>query len=366
MLIYFIVFAISTLFAYLAYKTKSKNKKIIYGICAILIPSILAGLRVMGIGTDTLYYINAAFEFSKMSSSFQQLMKISDIEIIYNLVNYIVSRFTTNINCLYFVLQLIICGFAYLACYKNRKNCPTWLSYLVFLLLFYNRSLNMCRQTISIVISLLAIQYAIEKKPIKFYLLILLAMGFHRTAIICLPFYFLVSILKKKESIVYKIILFLMFLLIFIEYENIMRFIIVDMGILSNRYLYYVSSETNNLILIESIFKIAILMIILMFSKSLEKQNDTNHIYIYLLILDVLLYHLGIYANYAQRFSYYFGYYIIFMLPQIKNAISNKKIATVIGTIIIIGTICYSYAYYEVAGYDETVPYDSIIDIGAN
>lgn len=362
MWIYIIIFLISSFFSYLGYKEKNKKICIFFSMLAILLPSALAGLRARGVGTDTLYYIDASFRYAKTSTSFSQLMKICDIEILYNLVNYVVSRFTHNINWLYFVLQLLICGITYIACYKNKKICAPWFSYLLFMLLFFNRSLNMCRQTIAIVLILYSFTFATEKKPLKFFLTIIIAIGFHRTAIIFLPCYFLINIIRKKDKFIYKILIFLLFLTLFFGYTSIIKFII-EIGLISSRYLYYVSSEESNIILIELIFKLVILFLILIFNKNLKTENEYNHIFTYFMLLDILMYCTGIYANYAQRLSYYFGYYIIYLIPQFSNIFKNLKARKIITIFILLLTLVYSYLYYDVAGYDETTPYVSIFNL---
>ena len=126
-------------FADKKFKNGQKKLGITYSAVAILIPSLFAGLRMTGVGTDTLYYINAAFMYAKKSVSLSQLFRLSDIEPLYNVVNYVVSRFTSSINVVYFVLQFIIMLFAYLACYDNRKKISLPISYLLFMLLYYNR-----------------------------------------------------------------------------------------------------------------------------------------------------------------------------------------------------------------------------------
>lgn len=363
MIVYFLIFFIALLFTVLAndnFKNENKKLGILFSVLAILVPSILAGLRLKGVGTDTLYYFDAAFMYSQNSDSLLQLFKVSDIEPLYNVVNFIISRFTDNINAVYFVLQLIIMIFAYLTCYDNRKKISLPMSYLIFMLLYYNRSLNMCRQTIAIVIFLYAIKYIKEKKFFKYLLFILIAVGFHKTALFCLPIYLIIDLLNKKDAPLYRILIIISSLVLVIFYKYIMLFIINIFSFIPSRYVYYVSNANNNLILIELILKVVLLGIVLLFSNKMIEKNDDNKILIFLMILDIILYFIGIHAASAQRLSFYIGYLNIFALAQLKDIFTERS-KKMVSIIIIAILCCYSYLYYDVAQYDQTVPYYSIL-----
>lgn len=361
-MIYFVVFFISYFFAVTAKKSFEKNNKklgIFNSAMAILIPSLLAGFRMKGVGTDTLYYFDAAFMYARRATSFTQLLKISNIEPLYNLVNYIVSRFTDNINYVYFFLQLITMIFIYLACFDNKEKVSFPESYLVFMLLFFNRSLNMCRQTIAIVIILYAMKYVKEKNIFKYIIFIFIASGFHNTALLFLSIYIIAVLIEKKDSFIYKLFIILLFLLIFALYKPLIIFIVNTFNFISNRYLYYVMAK-KNIILIELIFKIILLGTILLFYDKLIKYNEDNKLFLFLMIIDFILYLLGFYAGYAQRISYYLGYLIILIIPQFKSLFQKQYQNLIL--ILIIGILSiYSFVYYDIKQYDETVPYKSVL-----
>lgn len=66
---YVLIFGVSAGFIYCSEKTQSKLLKRILIILALLIPSILAGLRDYSIGNDVLLYGNKWFERSCMYNS---------------------------------------------------------------------------------------------------------------------------------------------------------------------------------------------------------------------------------------------------------------------------------------------------------
>lgn len=363
-MIYLLVFLISTYFIYLGEKNYKKNNKktaVVFCLIAILLPSLLAGLRIEGIGTDTLYYVKANFKVAVASKSFQQFNNAYELELFYNLLVYFVSRFTNNIHVLYFLIQTIIMFFVYRACYNERKNVPMWLSFLLFLLLYYNRSLNMVRQSIALAIILYAYKYIKEKKLLKYIIFVIIASFFHKTALLSLIIYFMVALIKGKEKFLYKIFILLISILFLIGYQEIM-FFLIGLEIIPNKYLFYVTGSQSTILLIELIRKIIFLGIFTLFGKALYKINEENHILKYFMNLDIVLYLVGIYANYAQRISYYLGYFDIFLIAQLPNCCKKGVSKQIIYALIVIFFVSYWLMYYVILGYDSTFPYISILN----
>ena len=360
-MIYIIIFIISMYFAFLSdknFKIERKRRGILYGIMAIMIPTLLASFRIEGVGTDTMYYVKNNFICAVSSSTFNEFNNLYTLEFLYNLMVFIVSRFTSNIHFLYFAIQLFICGFVYLACYDERKVTPIWSSYGLFLFLYYNRSLNMVRQSIALAIILYAFKYVKNKKMLKYFMLVFIAYLFHKTAIIALVIYPLTRLINNKKSFIFKLTIFVCSIIFIFGYREIMLFLIEN-HIVPKKYLFYVIGSESTILLIELVKKGLFLIIIFLFSKNLKQKYSFNSVYIYYMILDFLLYLVGFYANYAQRVSYYFGYFDIFLLSQIPLCIKdnlNKKLITII---LVIFFIIYFILYYIILGYDSTYPYIS-------
>lgn len=366
MVIYLIIFFISAISSWIGERfLKSKKKKnfFLFSFIAILLPSALAGYRALGVGTDTKVYIEPLFKLAFNYNSFIEFYNSIYFEPLYMAITYLVSKFTTDVNVLYFILQFIIMIFSYLACFNLKKENYT-MPYLMFLLLYYNKSLNMCRQTIAIVIILFATKYMIENKPIKYFLWIVIAYGFHKTALIGLPLYFVYYMIniRKNERIINKVFILSAVVFVLLIYRNLMMFLVSN-NFLDARYLYYVKESNSNVIIEEIILRIIILFISLIFYKRITKINELNETIIYFLILDIFIYFVGFYANYAQRIAYYFGYYNIFIIPELYKMFKSRKDKTVIYFLILITISAYSFYYYGIRKYDETVPYVSIMKL---
>lgn len=157
----------------------------------ILILAILAALRDTSIGSDVEYYVVPYFKQAVNSSEFFRYM--ADIggnktDIGYNLLNFIISRFTDNIGWLFFFVELIILCFVFAGCWQFRFMAAPWLSMLCYYLVFYNMTLSTLRQCCACAISFYAIAYAIrynfqKDAVVRAGIYIVLAMTFHKTAL---------------------------------------------------------------------------------------------------------------------------------------------------------------------------------------
>lgn len=371
MIIYFLIFIISTIFSILASKCFKSNRKkegILLSFISILIPSILAGLRSSDVGTDTARYVNETFYVANTGSSLMDAInKMSNInvELPYKVLNYIVSMFTDNVNWIYFILSLITLFFVYRACYDNKSESGNYtLAYFAFLLLFFNRSLNLCRQSVAIAITIYSFKHIINKEFIKCFFLCIIACCFHSTAIVLLFLYFLINFFngeagsKKKKLVLFASIIFVA------EYQNIFLFIINDLKLLDKRYLFYVMDYANlgtNVIIIELLFIFIANVLFYLYKSKLSKIDKKYKYYSFLLILCFIIYLIGFYANYAFRISYYFYPFIIFMISDFIEIFINQK-QKILSLIIVLSILfSYSYLYYDYNKFDQTVPYKSII-----
>lgn len=355
MFIYIFMFFISTIAVLLGEKSSGKKRKIFFAL-GIIIPCLLAANRAMIIGTDTGFYMKPIFDVSINIGNFGTLATHwKNFEFGYLSLTYIVAKLTGNIKIFLFIIQFIIQFFTFKACEKNSKIVPIWFSYLIFLLLYYNRSLNMCRQTIALAIILYAYSYFIEKKYVKFVLFILFASLFHSTALLAIPLFFLIYFIKNDNKIIKKVLIFSLLFIGIIFYVPIIN-MLVNYGIISSRYLTYAISSNHTIIRVELIQKYLVVLTLIVFWKVLNKDNEKSTLS-FIMVMDLLLYHVGFYANYAQRISYYYGYFNIFAIAMIPDIFKDKKTKNITRVLIIFILLIYWWYYYAFLGADHTIPY---------
>lgn len=367
MIIYIITFAVSCLFTYIAekYITKSKKIFVLLSLFAILLPSIIAGVRDITIGYDVgLYGVNY-FQLAVNSDSFAEYRAICDTDFGYAALNYIVSRVTDNIHWFLFVIEFIIVVLVYLFAYSHREKHPMWLTMLAFFTIFYSNSLNILRQSLALAIIIFGTRYAENSKFLKYLITTIIATMFHATAIVALPIYFLFKLENLKRKNTYKVFTVLIIVFIMFNFFSIIE-TLVNMGILSNRFLSYVyvfSENATDFGYIEGTLRLAIIFICLITYKSKIQFDHKNATYIYMLIIDFMLMQLTLISGSAQRLAYYYGYpALLYMIPQLtvgfKNDKSNKWI---INSFTIILLLAYWYLQYVYQNFGSTYPYTSII-----
>ena len=369
MIKYFLVFFISTIFAYISeinYKTNKKKIATIFSLIAIFIPCLMAGLRASGVGTDTKVYINGVFIYivNHVSTISDLLVYINQgtIEPLYMLFNFLISKISSNLCVLYFALEVLIILPAYFGCKKlgKRFNVSSSLCYLIFLILFFNKSLNMCRQAIAMSICFYSLDYVFDKKLLKYITCMIVAFLFHRSTIIFLPVYFIYKIInngsKKDNTIIFLSVLILLFSVL--VFKNIVE-IMISIGALSEKYksYIYVRSENHNIKFIEIFSEFIVLCLSILSSKKLIKISNDNKLIIYCTILSFIMFLFGFNAAYSQRISYYYSLFLIPMLPQISMLFHGEGAKKLINIVLIIMLCVYSTLYYGKYTFDQTVPY---------
>ena len=368
MLIYFCVFAIALFFAIMAKQCEKRNRKklsIFFSLISIIIPSLLAGFRASGVGTDTKVYIDWIFKETLSCNNINEVFNVinrTGVEPLYCIVNYIVSRFSNSLTVIYFTLELIILGLAYIGIYKTSKYVKLSypLAYCLFLLIFFNKTLNMCRQSMAMAVCLFAIPYIINRDIRKYFLCMIIGFLFHRSIIIFLPVYYIYNIATNdtRKNAFIRIVLLFVLLICVIFFKQIV-IILVNIGALSSKYLNYVYhfGSKNNIKPIEIISEALILFICLLTKKNLIKNNVSNKFLVYLIELGFVAFLYGYNAAYSQRISYYFSIVIVLILPQIIGTIKDNK-DKIMTLVLLMSSVCiYSYIYYGKYQFDQTTPY---------
>ncbi len=170
----------------------------------VLIPAILAGLRDVSIGTDTKYYVTDIFELT-VSSHKDALGIYSAFDGTYDF-GYValaqIGRIIPDIHAFLFATSAATLGVAALALILFDSRHVAF-PFLIFLLTYFNASLNTARQSIALSFALLAAAALVRRKPVFAILAIALAFVFHRTAavvLIFLPLYWISESWKGSDD----------------------------------------------------------------------------------------------------------------------------------------------------------------------
>ena len=365
MIIYILVFIFSCLSCYLV--QKFNNRKIItvfFSIIAIFIPSFIGGMRDLNIGTDVLVYGKNYFKLATIYSNFFRYSNAVNSMIGYVFINFIVSRFTKDVNIFLFIHQIIVNSLVYYTIYKNREKFPMWLAMLSYLTIYYCRTYNFLKQAIALSIVFYSFKYIEEKKVIKFIISIIIASTFHSTALVAIVLYFINYFINRKEKIMYTYIIIMIGMITTFGIKEIME-VLYNFNLLSERYYNYLAfaiKEEFYIDILETIFKLFFLILYLLFMKKINEKDKMNNFLGMSIILEFMFIQIRTIIEYADRIAFYFGYMGILLIPQMSNVLTkNKKIQKIYNFIVVILLIIYWYIKFVHYRACEVYPYSSKI-----
>ena len=156
MIEYLIVFSIAILLAWGADRFKDIKSIVFFCLSLlILILALFAGVRNIGVGTDTLVYSDEYFNAGKELKGWSDILTFDSNKFrnkSYVLLNYGASYLSNNVWIALFFTELAILVPLYLSIYKYSHTISV--KYVVFTILylftFYNFSFNIMRQSCAV------------------------------------------------------------------------------------------------------------------------------------------------------------------------------------------------------------------------
>lgn len=342
-MIYIITIMLTVLFSYFAniYLLKEnkydKRKGYIFLALSMVIPCLLAGLRAVGVGADTVGYLKNDFNLIN-SNNFTDTLKKSNEEIGFISLVFLADKIFNNINWVMFVIEFVILLFVYKYAFdkKNIKEATSIIA--IYMILCYGESLCTMRQHISLAILLYSTNCLNDKKYGKCLILWILAILFHATSIIYILIYILlfennnIKISKLKRNVIFfAIIAIVTYFTVFLK-QNIL--LAVKLKVISERYLFYVNSNrfvysNPNYITTRLLYDIIFICLFIILWKK-EKDNakkEKDKISIIILIINLIFYVTSRKYIILSRFATYFFNTAILINPNFyKQDDTNRKI----------------------------------------
>lgn len=372
MLIYIFVFIISSLLLLLSEKMNNKVLRRTLIVVAIVIPSLLAGMRASSIGTDVKVYGKGFYLLAAKFDSMVQLMKYLTItglssDIGFHILNFVLTRLFPSYHVGLFVYEALTLTFFYLglARIKKHNNIPIYWQMLVLYFTIYNLSLNIMRQMIAVSLVFFAFSYLIERKYKSYILLSIIASFIHSSAIISFAILVIFIILnderneKRKIKIFQTAFLFVIIFVILLSLKYIVS-ILVQYGIVRQNYLNYFPggklSAKGSLSIFDLMIPVTFLAINILFYKRNTKLIKNNDVYFSISILNLLISTTIVFSPYFGRIGYYFV--PIFIHYQFLNGFNFKKNSRIIWYLFILSMYVLIWFFTIIVfNYGETVPY---------
>lgn len=360
MVIYLVIFAISTIFFYEASKIDDTKQRWLMVLLAIVPVALIAGVRDDAIGTDVLVYGKDCFLDVYQSRWYSEidLSWMLRMEPGYLMLNFVVSRFTGSYNVFFGVLMALQMFFVMkaLLCFRNRM--PIWLALVAYYFSYYNISLNQMRQSFACAIILYACTFAYKRKLFPFLCVVGLACFFHVSAFVAFMIYPVFIVFRKTQS--YKLMWssVAMGVAMALLVQKSVDLVLATIG-LNSDYAHYFKDSTHGFFITKFLITLPMPTLFFIFRKKFFRK-ESIYLAFSLIVMLVATQARELIGNDAERIMNYFVITQVLVLPFVCAHLNGgkRKIVTLLG----IGYyVSYWYYMFIYNGFQETYPYTSYI-----
>lgn len=371
------IYILVALLVYCAYRVQiyseecfyKRNKRLISGKLGkqsdiliklgLIILIILMGLRDISVGYDTDVY-RKNYELLSIGG----LGYAYSNELIFQLIMFINSLiFSGEAGFIISMIEYAVIFVLIMHYVSESLSRDTALTMFLFVSLgVYLRGFDQIRQMLALMIFLLGLTYATKKEYKKFTFLWILSLGFHKTAVILLPLYFICKI--RLKNWMYLLITLIVVICSFFK-DIILKVVCSVLG-----YSYYDSYLNGTFVEKITMFgyiRLALIAFAFVFCLIATQKykiinNKTNNMLVNMLFCSVLFCALGVITQMPLifgRLTFYFVWPLYFLIPEILSSMKNKRIMTLF--VILIG-IVYLFCATEIRNVYGVSEYKLILD----
>lgn len=320
--------------------------------------STLSGFRY-GVGTDF-------FEYDRYFSLIEQ-GQVAPTDVGYNYLGSLVSAAGLNSQALFFVFSVLTIGFIYfgLKYYMQDNYMVKHVLYIILIIFTFIPSMNGIRQALAAAIMFYGTKYIIEKKPLKYFSLMILATLFHPSSLFFIIIYFIAN--KNFSRITLFAGIFISIILVNLGMiTNIFEFVLtyagfLDIGGYIENYLY--SSYNSREVSYGIVFYINVIVLLLvMIVKDRIIDKEKNLVAFNLFYLYILIYILSMDAPMLTRMTYFFSIYMALVISRFPIIFEVKSRKVVKYTMICLYSLLFIYIIlngYLNPGQTDFIPYKS-------
>lgn len=315
-----VIFLLIILF--LRYDIQGKTKNFVFWYRFVLVAFILiAGLR-WRLGVDTPNYLSNFYYVYPTLDKFSFAEYGLGNDPFYALINSIVKTLGGR----FFIVQLIHTSIVNVLIFKYIKKHSSYFFtcvFLYFVTFYYAFNMEIMRASISVVICLFAYDYILDKKWLKGYLLLCLALMFHLQTIVMfiLPIFFFLRLNKIGIAMIFGAFIFAFFVnALFGEYLTLLNSVSekgaekADLYLNSEKY----GDQTHNLKFMAVMYFPYIIYSLasLLYLKKYDNNNPLLKLEPFLL-LGVIFVVMELNLYIAYRFVDYFKIYFILFFSEL-------------------------------------------------
>lgn len=346
LLFYLSIFFAVFIFNYIGYiyykKNRNKSKLFIYLGFVILV--LVIGLRYE-VGTDYNAYLSIYNNIKNISWNQIFQTKIEYGSFVIFKVTWLISK---NQYTIFSVIGFLTLLPIYIA---NKEFDYKYLPYsiLIFCMIYLPTCLNIMRQGIAIGFLCLSFVYIYKSKNRKAAIAAIIAILFHKSSFLLIPYEILYIFLKKKNYAKYSTILTLIISVIILFFFKELT------GYMQLEEYNYVLKEINveRISYSSILFYLPILIIVCVFKQKEKLFATLKSLYIDGIILHIV----GTAAIYFYRISFYFTIFQIFLIPISIYNIKKRNTRLLVKILCIIYLLIYFVSQYYIHGKSEIFPY---------
>lgn len=310
MLIYILVFGFSILLFWLSKHIKKNWLRRLIILCAILVPSFLAGARDIGVGYDTSLYGASAYRWA-LAYDFKKYISLFRDSYLFYSVWYFLFKISGTTFWAFFTTEFVI-EVLYVKAIENysreTKN-DLWLGMALYYFVFFTYSMSLMRQSVAIAVMLFAYTRFLKNNNYKkYFLCCIISFCIHSTALICL---FIVIVYKAfdkflKYNLYKRIILYLSSVLgvsiIIVGFDLIIKWLTV----FDDKYNVYNSNYGTVKGTFVSWFFFFLLFMWVICMTKLMKTKTITAFELYSCSFGLAIFWINLVANNSYRISFYF------------------------------------------------------------
>ena len=374
MLMYLAAFAVSIGLAACGeglYQKKNQKGGVACLVLAVLVAALLAGLRDVSVGTDSVVY-EEWFRYAwNMDGWGDYLFKAyAKTEPFFMSLIYLASWLGSAVQGAYFLIGLCTYGFAMVAITLLREKISISLAWASYLFLFFGYSLNAMRQSLAMTALLLAVSLLMRKNYIGYVVFTVLALLSHSTSILLSAAILVIYLILKKWDIwQVKTALLGCTAAAVLLYEPLF-YALNRIGVLPERFSSYIEEISGvhlslNPILVRLPFLLLAVVFYREFARKSENKTDKSDADFLLVMMgmEMILSELRIFSVTLYRICLYFGVFRCLGIGRLVAALREspkfRKWEKPI-IVLLLAMLAVIWVYQAVLqGNDEIYPYTS-------
>ena len=342
----------------IACKIKKKLLRSSLALFAIIIPSLLAGVRGPSVGSDTGMYIQ---EYISPGSFLFGTGFTRTFEIGFRILRNIIFSLGLPYQVYFFIIQAATLSFLFAAAYSEKNEINIRVTMFIYMFDAYFQSFNMMRQALAVAIVIYAYTQIEKNRNIRGILFILLAGCFHKTAFVFISIVIVKYMLKSKHAKAFITIGILGIIYLLTNNSLLQRIAIIILG---EKAIWYTTlSDTGSKLWVYLLKITPIVVLLLLCIKNCYKNNRKFVFYSGLALAGYVLASYGNYvATDAQRMALYLSRVDAIVLGYVvskplcisrKHYVKGKDIKHLI---YIYWMVMYIYNYFYL-GVSKIIPY---------